>query len=110
MAHIKDPAQLLAVLEDGELSEDISREIKELLIYLKDIAGHKSSARGALTLKLAFAVKGATLDIEATLDVSKPKRPRAASTYFVTDTGAISTNHPKQEEFELGPRAVRSGE
>lgn len=110
MATIKEPAQLLALLEDGELSGDISREIKELLIYLKDMAGNKATARGALTLKLNFSVKGATLDIEATLDVSKPKRPRAASTYFVTDAGAISTNHPKQEEFELGPRALRSAE
>ena len=109
MAEIRDPAALISMLENGELSDDLRKEIRELVAYLHESAGSKGKAKGTLTLKLAFQVQGSSLTIESDLTTVKPKKPRGSSTVFCDSEGKLLTGHPQQSEmFEGKPRVVKN--
>ena len=95
-------------LENGELSDDLKKEVRELVAYLHEHAGSKGKAKGTLTLKLAFNVQGSSLTIESDLSVVKPKKPRGSSTVFCDDEGRLLTGHPSQSDLPFGPRAVKA--
>ena len=100
---IRDATQLLAMLEDGELAQDLSTEVNELLAKLRDAAGPKTKAKGSVTLKLNFTVEGVATEIDTEIVVKAPKSKRGKSFYFVTDDG-LSTDHPRQ--IQMFPEAA----
>jgi aminoglycoside phosphotransferase family enzyme len=111
MAEIRTTAQLLEQLENGELADDLRKEVRELVAYLHEHAGSKGKAKGSLTLKIDFNVQGSSLTFETDIATKKPKKLRGSTTLFCNADGAILTGHPKQDDLPFGPRAVpKAGE
>ena len=108
MKRIRDATQIIGMLEDGELSCDLSNEISFVLDKLRDAAGPKSKAKGYVTLKLNFAVEGVSTEIDAEISSKTPKAKRGRSFFFVTDDG-LSTEHPKQLSIDLEDVSKRKG-
>jgi len=110
VSEIRNPEQLISMLENGELSDDLRKEIREVVAYLHEHAGSKGKAKGTLTLTIAFNVQGSSLTIETDITTKKPKKLRASTTVFCTGEGKLLTGHPSQQDLPLGPRAVKNGE
>lgn len=113
MKLIRDAQVLIGSLESGQLLADLSNKVMETLAELKNQSGPKRTVRGSVTLKLNFAVEDAKVTIENEISNKVPARPRSSDFFWVTDDGALSTQHPKQLDMGFdGPRAVpaRSGE
>ena len=106
MAVIRDAAQAIAILEDGELVENLSDEAKRVRKLLYEAAGPKGKAKGSITLKLSFEVSGSSCEIEASVDVKVPKPKRGTSFFFVNQEGELLTEHPKQTSLFNGPKEV----
>ena len=104
-------SDIVAVLEDGDLNQDLSAELHKVLTELQDLAptGGKGKVKGSVTLKIDFAVSGKTVEIDTTFTSKVPRRPRASSHYFITPDAKLSTDHPSQERINFeGPREVRT--
>lgn len=106
MKRIRDAQTIIGMLENGELAADLGRELTETLAKLKEVAGNrpKSSAKGSVTLKLSLEVEAGAVTIIADIDSKRPKPHRGSSFYWVTDDGALSTEHPQQTDMFAGPR------
>lgn len=109
---IRDAQTIIGMLERGELNAELSREITDLAAYLKaSTEGRKKAkAKGSLTLKLDFVVEDGTMIISPDISVKKPKAPRGDSIFWVLDDGALSTQHPLQDDMFAGPREARRPE
>lgn len=107
MKKIRDATQIIGMLERGDVAQALSVEIEKALVALQDAAGPKSKAKGSVTLKLNLEVLGQSVEIEADITSKVPKPKRGRSFYFVTQDGALSTEHPQQLDM-LGPREARS--
>lgn len=107
MKVIRDCTQIIGRVERGDLAVDLTREIDIVLQAVRDAAGPKTSAKGSVTLKLNFEVTGVNLEILGDITSKVPKRPRAASMYFLTKDGEISDEHPDQDDLFRAPRAVK---
>ncbi len=108
---LSQASDIVAVLEDGDLNNDLSAEIQKVLTELQDLAptGGKGKVKGSLTLKIDFSVSGKSVEIESSFASKLPKRPRATSTLFVTPDAKLSMDHPSQERMNFdGPREVRT--
>lgn len=109
MKRITQASDIVALVERGDLNHDLSNEISKTLTELRDQAPPKGKVKGSVTLKLNFSVDGNSVEIEAAIDSKVPKRPRGNSVYFLTQDGALSTEHPQQDNFNFdGPREVRT--
>ena len=95
MKGIRDSNKIIALLEDGDLSADLSKEIKATLDALRDQAGPKGKIKGSVTLTLGFEVDGPTVEVAADIKCSVPRPKRGTSFFFLTEEG-LSTEHPRQ--------------
>ena len=95
MKGIKDANKIIGLLEDGDLSADLSKEIKATLDALREQAGEKGSIKGSVTLTLAFEVEGTAVEIAADIKCSVPRPKRSKSFFFLTEDG-LSDEHPRQ--------------
>lgn len=101
------------MLEGGELAQALSGDINETLTKLKDLSeqmGRKAKVKGKVVLTLDFEVEAGAVEVLAGIDTKVPKAPRARSFYWVTDDGALSTEHPQQTDMFGGPRETRHTE
>lgn len=109
MKKIRDAQTIIGALEGGELAQALSGDITETLAKLKtlsDAMGKKSKVKGQVKLILDFEVEAGTVQVLAGIDTKVPKAPRAHSFYWVTDDGALSTEHPQQTDMFGGPRVA----
>ena len=108
---IGQATEILAILEDGTLNADVSREIQRTLEALQDVAdpSGKRKVKGSVTLKITFAVSGRQVEIEADIASKTPKASRSSTFMFITPDHKLSTDHPSQQQLEFGPREVRAG-
>lgn len=106
MKKIRDAQTIIGMLEGGELAAALGAEITETLAKLKDIAGNrpKNKVKGSVTLKLGFEVEQGSVEISCDIDSKRPKPARGSSFYWITDDGALSTEHPQQTDMFAGPR------
>ena len=106
---LSQASDIVAVLEDGDLNNDLSAEIQKVLAELQDLApaNGRGKVKGSLTLKIDFMVSGKSVEIESSFASKLPKRPRASSTYFVTPDAKLSVDHPQQRNMEFGPQEVK---
>lgn len=109
---IRDAQTIIGLLDKGELNAELSREIVDLLALLKTRTEgrKKAKAKGTITLKLEFVVEDGTVIVSPDITVKKPKEPRGDSYFWVRDDGALSTQHPQQEDMFAGPREARRPE
>lgn len=110
MKLIRDAATIVGLLEDGQLAQDLSADIAKVLAELKAQANDrpKATITGSVSIKLTFEVQGPTLEITAAVDSKTPKPPRGRSIFWVTDDGAVSTEHPRQTDMFAGPRGMKA--
>lgn len=108
MKIIRDGQTLIGALEVGELNKDFSDKLHETLNELNSMSADnpKVQFKGAITLKLALTVAGGMVTINTDIATKLPRRPRRSSTYWVTDNGQLSTEHPQQQDIFSGPRDV----
>ncbi|MCC4299343.1 hypothetical protein [Aurantimonas coralicida] len=108
MKLIRDPQALIGLLEEGELAETMKRELADTLTALNEAAGPKGKANGHVTLKLNLKVEAGMVTIQSDLTSKRPKEERRSTVFWVTEDGALSTQHPRQHDMFEGPRAVPS--
>lgn len=110
MKRIRDAAQIIATLDGGDLVQELSDQLQEVLKTLKEHAGARkgAKAKGKVALTLDLCVEGGVVTIEAEVTTKKPKPARGSSVFFVLDDGALSTEHPRQVDMFAGPRSVDS--
>ena len=96
MPIIREAQMFLGVLEDGQLTRDLSETMKDVLVDLVEHAGPKGKAKGSVSLQVNFTVSGGTVEITSDLKSKKPKESRASTVLFVLPDGSLSTDHPKQ--------------
>lgn len=95
MKAIRDATTIMGLLEDGALNADFSRMIAETLSKLRDLAGAKGSAKGAVSLTLRFDVEGYGVTIETDITSKTPKEHRESTFMFLGEDG-LTNEHPKQ--------------
>lgn len=110
MKLIRDGQTIVGMLEGGEVASALGREITETLAALKEHCGGrpKVKAKGKVTLVFDLEVEGSSATITADVSSKRPKPVRGASFYWVTDDGALSTEHPQQINMFGGPRDAAS--
>lgn len=110
MKIIREADVLVGVLEQGELKADLSAKIAEVLreLYAMSDDAPKATFKGSLTLKLKFSVQNNMVTINNDISTVVPKRPRRTDVFWVTEDGALSTEHPSQRDMFGGPRAIES--
>ena len=106
MKKIRDAQTIIGMLEGGELAAALSDDITETLAKLKGLSGDrpKNKVKGKVTLTLEFEVENGAVTVLAGIDTKVPKAPRGQSFYWLTDDGALSTEHPQQTDMFSGPR------
>jgi hypothetical protein len=111
MKKIRDAQTIIGMLEGGELAQALSGDITETLTKLKDLSdqmGRKAKVKGKVMLTLDFEVEAGAVEVLAGIDTKVPKAPRSRSFYWVTEDGALSTEHPQQTDMFAGPKEARS--
>ncbi len=100
---IRDATQVIGMLERGDLAAALTEKLQEVIDAVRDAAGPKTTAKGSLTLRIDVAVQGVQITLEGDIASKTPKIKRAATVYFLSPDGSISTEHPQQAE--MFPRA-----
>lgn len=108
MKQIRDVQTIIGLLKNGNLAPELSRELSNALIELREQVGNrpKAKAKGKVTLTLGLEVEAGAVSITANIESKLPKQPREASFYWITPEGALSTEHPQQMNMFGGPREV----
>jgi hypothetical protein len=104
MKRIRDAQTIIGMLEGGEVSADLSKEITETLAAMRERAGSKGKVSGSVSLKIKFDMEGNTTSISVDIESKRPKPQRGNSFYWVLDDGSLSTEHPQQMNMFAGPR------
>mgnify|MGYP001239165663 CR=1 FL=1 len=105
---IRDSQTLVGMLEGGELNEALSGKLQTTLAELNGLSHDdpKRAFKGEVVLKLGLSVAGGMVTINANITSKVPNLPRRSSIYWVTDSGALSTEHPQQNDMFAGPREI----
>lgn len=96
MATLKDPSMVLAMLEGGTFPNKLRAELKNAVKTLHDVAGEKGTSKGTITLKINLKVRGGTCEITPDLSAKLPTETPMPETLFITSTGELSDEHPRQ--------------
>lgn len=104
MAIIRDATQIVGLIDDGDLAQELSDELRKAVAAVKEAAGRKGKAKAAITLKVDIECEAGVLTLSGDVAAKLPKRKRGASMYWALDDGGISTEHPQQ--MNMFPRDV----
>ncbi len=91
-------------IDEGSLHQSLSAETHALMRELREHARQFArDAKGSLTLTISFEVdpKGVA-DVEADVRVKKPKTPSVSSQFFLTPSGNLTLENPRQQKLGLG--------
>jgi len=107
---IRDAQTIIGSLEGGQLAAELSTEITETLAELKEHVADrpKAKAKGSVTLKIDFEVENGTALVSGEISSKRPKKPRDRDFFFLTDDGALSNEHPRQQNMFDPPHAVET--
>ena len=104
MGVIRDPNMVLAMLEGGAFATKFRAEMSKVVKTLSDLSGEKGTASGSMTMKLKFVMKGQTVEITPELASKLPAEKSMPETLFVTRSGELSDEHPRQ--MNMFPRTL----
>jgi hypothetical protein len=100
-------AEFLAILNDGEFHQDLSKQLEELNAELNNAAADTGGkAKGRLTITLDFLLKGGVFEIDQDFTVKLPKVKRPSTVAWSTRDNHFTPQNPKQGAL-FGPREVR---
>ena len=102
---IRQANDIIGVLEDGDFNAAVTSENEALLKVLRDLAPQKGKGvKGSLTIKIDYELVGNSLEVAGSVAAKAPKPQRGRSFYFLTAEGALSTEHPKQQNMFDDPK------
>jgi hypothetical protein len=107
---------LLANLEDGQLNQDISDQITDMVARIHDAYRDQGGKpAGKLTLSIGFKLDGGVIEAAATFKVEMPKEARPKTILWATRGNKLTRSNPRQQELGLnklrtvtGPGAART--
>jgi hypothetical protein len=100
-------ADFLRMLENGELQQDLSRELRNINAAMENHAMENAGkAKAKLTLTIDFSLEKGIYEITADPKVTLPKSKRNRSIAWGTPEGFFSPQDPKQLDMWSGPRKV----
>jgi hypothetical protein len=98
--------QFLAMLEDGQLQQELTDQLTEISAGLNDfVAENGGKPRAKLTLNIAFRLDGGVFTIEAEHKTTLPKAKRRASIAWSTPENRFTPMNPAQMNL-FAPRSV----
>lgn len=99
---------LIATLEDGELSNDLSEQVRDIVARLNDVvAAQGGTPKGSLVLKIDFKLDSGVIETKADVKVTMPKQVRRKTVMYATPGNHLSRKNPKQQELPF--RDVNAG-
>jgi hypothetical protein len=91
---------LIATLEDGELSNDLSDQIRDIVARLHDVYMNQGGTpKGSLTLKLDFKLDSGVIETKADVKSTMPKQVRRKTVMYATPGNYLTRRNPKQAEL-----------
>ena len=93
---INDSTVLIGMLEDGELSRDLSKAIKEAIAKTREAAGARSSGSCSVTLTIGMKVDGGIVEFTTDIASKTPKASRGKTFFFLNGEGEITTENPQR--------------
>lgn len=98
---IRDFATFLRLVEDGQLSTDLSTELEDLVAEMQDAAAGQTPTKGKITisLDLKFDPKSGMFEVAGDYKLSKPKAPRGRSIFWATAGNLLTRFNPRQADM-----------
>lgn len=101
-------SQLLGALNDGELHQDMSEDMREMVAKLHDHAReHGGKPSATMTLTVEMKLDGGLIMVKAEAKTKLPKSERARSVFWATPENNLSRRNPRQPDLP-GIRDVTS--
>lgn len=106
-------AEVLPLLEDGQLVEDLTDGLKDVIAALNNAAMDGArKPKGELNLKLKFSMEDGIIEVVSEIKTTQPKQARGKTVMWATADNNLSRNNPKQrglfEDVNETSRPVRS--
>lgn len=91
----------LAELAEGEVHNDLTEELKKLVIAMRESAmANGGKASGTITLKLGFKIDRGAFVTTPDVSVKLPKRPPyPMSLHWSTPDGTLTRSDPRQQNL-----------
>jgi hypothetical protein len=100
-------ADFVRMLENGELHQDLSRELRNINAAMENHAMENAGkAKAKLTLTIDFSLDKGIYEMTADPKVTLPKSKRRRSIAWGTPEGYFSPQDPQQLTMFGGPRQV----
>jgi len=94
---IRSFSQLIGALEEGALHHELTQQIQEIVATLNNHrAEYGGEPKGALSIALAFALKGSTIEITGKTTTTLPKASRERTILWTTGDNRLTRQNPKQ--------------
>lgn len=101
-AVVRSFSRLVATQERGDLDNDLSIAIADIVKELEAIYGeHRGKPKATLSLTFTFTKDKNGITVQAQTTRKLPQPPRAAQVYFATDKNLLTTRDPSQPELPL---------
>lgn len=95
---------LLSTIDDGALSEELGEAVQEITRELTRLIDQHGvdSAKGTLTLKLAFTARAnGTITLTGDVATKTPKAKRGGSVFWSTKGHNLTPDNPRQQKLPL---------
>lgn len=96
-------AVFISQVDEGSLHDEASSEVQAMVRSLCDYANRFGRAgKGTITMTLDFAVdaKGVAA-VTGSLKTKPPKVPKVSSQFFLTPSGNLTLENPRQQKLPL---------
>ena len=95
-------AQFLGQAENGQLHQDLSDELRNLIGDLSNVfAASGGKPKGKLTLNLSVKLDSGAFVFDADIKTVAPKRARETSIFWATPENNLTNANPRQQRLPL---------
>lgn len=103
-------SNLLGRLEEGQLDQDLTEVLSEMVRRLvdieRDIGGRP---QGEITLKLKLKLDDGMFETRTEYKVAMPKETRSRSLFYATARNTLTARNPRQRALPFGVRDISAG-
>jgi hypothetical protein len=93
-------AQLLAMLDEGDLLHEASRDLRELVSTMTNhMIEHGGPVKGEMSLKIKFSLDKGVFSLGGEHKVTAPKSPRGKTIMWTDGKGNLTLHNPKQYQM-----------
>lgn len=111
MSKIRDVVTVLGMVDRGHLIREANEKFEQVLTELNDqsIESPKKKLKGKVTITLDIMVENGIATVTAEATNKLPKRPPGAAIFWTTQDGALTTQHPQQNDMFIREAAAGEG-